>query len=122
MKILLPIKPEYINKIISKTKRFEFRKIKPTKPVDSIIFYVSKPIQKIVLQARVVYTHIDTPINIWNKTQNRAGITKNEFMRYFKNSKNAIAYELGNLKLFNPPKSLAYFGITNPPQSFIYVD
>lgn len=62
MKILLPIKPEYINKIISKTKRFEFRKVKPTKPVDSIIFYVSKPIQKIVLQARVVYTNIDTQI------------------------------------------------------------
>ena len=47
-KILLSIKPEYANKIMSGEKKFEYRKAAPQKNVDTILIYSTKP-QGIIL-------------------------------------------------------------------------
>ena len=46
--ILLPIKPEYVNKIIEKTKLYEYRKNKCKKKVDKIVIYSTSPVKKLL--------------------------------------------------------------------------
>ena len=50
--ILLSIKPEYVEKIFNRTKKYEFRKRMPYKQVDKVIVYSNAP-------EPVSYTHLD---------------------------------------------------------------
>ena len=52
--ILLSIKPEYVAKIFDHTKRYEFRKRIPQKPIDIIVVYSSEPEQHIVGEFEVL--------------------------------------------------------------------
>ena len=51
-KILLPIKPVYVAKILSGEKKVEYRK-KVVADVDLILIYASAPIKKIVAEFKV---------------------------------------------------------------------
>jgi len=121
-KILLSIRPEYVDKILCGTKKYEYRKRLSTKKVDSIIVYVTAPQKRIVAEIEVLSTIGDSPTSLWEKTKNDAGISRTKFHEYFKNSKNAYAYKLGRINVFEPAKYLKDYGIMNPPQSFIYID
>ena len=46
--ILLSIKPEYVAKIFDHTKKYEFRKRIPQRPIDKVVVYSSNPEQHIV--------------------------------------------------------------------------
>ena len=47
MDVLISIKPKYVKKIISKEKKYEFRKNIFKKNVDTIIIYTTSPEKKI---------------------------------------------------------------------------
>ena len=53
-KILIPIKPEYVDKILSGNKKYEYRKIKPKRKVDKMIIYSTYPIMKVVGEVEVI--------------------------------------------------------------------
>lgn len=120
-KLLMSIKPEHVDNILSGTKKYEFRKTRCKEDIDSIIIYSTFPIMKVVAEVEVKEIIEGTPQVIWNKTQTAAGIDKLFFDRYYLGRSTAVAYALGNVKNFSTPKLLADYGIRTAPQSYVYV-
>lgn len=122
-KILMSIKPVYVEKILSGEKCFEYRKTLPKKNViDKIIIYSGVPVKKVVGEVKVKDILVENKEVLWNKTKEKSGTTKEFYDSYFKDKEIAIAYELGEVKIYNPYKELSDFGINFAPQSFIYLD
>lgn len=120
--ILLPIKPEYAKKIVNKTKIYEYRKSKCKKNVDKIVIYCTFPVKKIIAEVEVKSIISNTPIKLWNDTKEFSGISKSKYIKYFENKDTAFAYELGNVILYDIPKTLNDIGINYYPQSYVYLD
>ena len=80
--ILLSIKPEYVAKIFDHTKRYEFRKRIPQKPIDKIVVYSSEPEQHIVGEFEVLETIKMKPSPLWETTKKAAGITRAYYREY----------------------------------------
>ena len=122
-KILMPINPEYVDEIISGNKKYEYRKIKAKREkIDKMIIYSTSPIMKVVAEVDVVDILEDSPQKIWEQTKNNSGITKDFYIKYYKNREKAVAYKLGNIKVYEKPKKLCDIGINYVPQSFVYLD
>ena len=119
--ILLSINPEYADKILAGSKKYEFRKKLAHKTVDKIMIYSTAPIMKVVGEVEVLKTISSSPSALWEYTKKSAGITRDKFRKYFKGCKVAYAYELGKVIQYNPPKELGEFNVDLPPQSFIYL-
>jgi predicted transcriptional regulator len=121
--VLLPIKPKYVDKILSGEKKFEYRKKAPTLwSVDGIVIYATAPVKKIVAQVKVEYIWEDGFEYIWEGTKEYAGISKPEYDKYFENTDIAYAYALGEVVEFKRPLTLDECGIKSAPQSFVYLN
>lgn len=122
MKILLSIHPKFVDKILTGEKRFEFRKTLPTKDIESVIIYATKPLGKVVAEFKVKSIHSKSPEQLWLETKDYAGIDEDFFFQYFKNREIAHAFEVGELIVFEQPKELKEFVSSGiPPQSFCYI-
>ena len=64
---------------------------------------------------------VDDPEEIWNRTNEFSGITKDFFDTYYKGRNKAVAYKVENVKKYIQPKTLEDFGVSHAPQSFVYV-
>ena len=124
MDVLLSIKPEYVLKIFSGEKHFEFRKILfSNRSVNTIYIYATAPEKKIVGKFTIKAIHSSTPEAIWNKTQKYAGIKKADFEKYFHSAKIAHAIEIENFVRFSTPiDPVVYDRKFQPPQSFVYLN
>ncbi len=120
-KILLSIKPEYVKLILEGNKKYEFRKRLAQEAVDSIVIYSSSPQMVIVGEVKVIQSFSMSPSALWEFTKKEAGISRAKFRRYFKDCKKAYAYKLGNVTIYENPKSLKDLGLFQAPQSFIYL-
>ncbi len=121
MKILLSVKPEYVYRILNKSKRFEFRHKLAKETVDSIVLYATYPVMKVVGEVEVTGTITTSPTDLWEKTKTFAGITREKYRKYFKSRKTASAYILGNVIQYENSLTLESLGIKKAPQSFIYL-
>lgn len=119
--ILLAIKPEYVDKIMSGEKRFEFRRKACAQPISSIIIYETAPIKRIVGEVAVIKVLKEPPQLLWPVVMNYAGINKSSFDQYFQGAKIAVAYELGKITRYEQPKNLTDLGFSVAPQSYFYV-
>lgn len=119
--ILLPIKPEYANKIVNQTKLYEYRKNICKKNVDKIIIYSTSPVKRVIAEVEVKSILSNTPDKLWNETKQYSGISKNKYMKYFENKSIAYAYELGSVIVYKYPKKLEDIGINYYPQSYVYL-
>ena len=77
---------------------------------------------KVVAEVDVKEILEETPEKLWEITKSESGITKSFYNKYYKNKDTAIAYKLGEIKIYNEPKELNDIGINYVPQSFIYLD
>ena len=55
-------------------------------------------------------------------TKDKSGTTKEFYDLYFKNKNNAVAYQLGEVKIYDILITLSDLNINFIPQSFIYLD
>lgn len=120
--ILLAIKPEYVERIFSGIKHYEFRKRLPRKDIEKIIVYATHPIMKVIGEVEVVDYIFGSPTAVWEQTKKNAGISREKYREYFKDCKTAYAFHLGKTKIYDEPKVLNDFGITTAPQSFVYIE
>lgn len=122
-KILMSINPIYADKILSGTKKYEYRKVKAKKDkVNKIVIYATYPIMKVVGEVEVKDILEETPEKLWNVTKEYSGVTKQFYDNYFNKSSKAIAYKLGKIEKYDEPKKLEDVGIKCVPQSFLYLD
>lgn len=120
--ILLSIKPEYTNRILAGTKKFEFRRNVAKRHVDRILIYSTFPEMKVVASVAVLGVLKETPQNLWKKTKDFSGISHDKYMEYFSQKEFAYAYQLGEVKKFKKAKDLSEYGISAAPQSFVYIE
>lgn len=119
--ILLPIKPEYANRIVEQTKLYEYRKNICKKNIDKIVIYSTSPVKRIIAEVEVKAVISNTPNKLWNETKQYSGISKTKYMKYFENKDIAFAYELGKVIVYKQPKKLEDIGIDYYPQSYVYL-
>ncbi|TCD54124.1 ASCH domain-containing protein [Alloscardovia theropitheci] len=125
MKALLSIKPEYVERILSGEKTFEFRrKVFKRDDVDTLVIYASSPVQRVVAQAKITRILSDTPESIWQFTHEFGGINREAYFHYFHDTTLAHAIELADVDCFDEPLPLREYApnLTVPPQSFAYLD
>ena len=120
--ILLSIKPEYVDRILAGTKKYEYRKRLARSDSPVLLVYSTSPIMKVVAKVEIRGTICAAPSTLWEQTKSNAGISRKKYREYFHGYKTAYAYELGKVERFDPPHNLADYNITLAPQSFSYVD
>lgn len=119
MRVLISIKPEFVKKIFSGEKKFEYRKAIFRNPnVDTVVIYATKPCGKVVGEFEINKILCDNPEKIWESTQEFSGITKEFFDQYFRNKEKAYALEITEVIQYKRPLSLKEFDqkIKTPPQ------
>lgn len=121
MNVILSIKPEFVEKIFSGEKRYEYRKVLFKQKVDTVYIYASRPISKIVGEFKIGEIICDTPENIWKLTKEQSGVTKKFFDKYYKGKEKGVALKIKEYKEYeeglNPESLITNFKV---PQSFIY--
>lgn len=120
--LLLSIKPEYANRILLGTKKYEYRKRLAKDSFDKIYIYSTSPVMKVVGTVKVLGRLERSPTALWEETKTEAGISRAKYRKYFKNCKSAYAYQLGEVTVFDTPLNLDDFGVSAAPQSFVYIE
>ena len=127
MKILLSIKPEYVEKIMSGEKKFEYRKSNmkniKNKNIETVVIYSTMPIGKVVGEFEIKRFLEDTPEKIWGKTSNFSGINKKKYNEYYKQVEKCFVMEIETVKKYPTPLNLGDYNkkIKVAPQSFLYL-
>lgn len=122
MKVLLAIKPVFVEKIFSGEKRFEFRKVMfKSKEIKDIVMYASYPISKVVGEFTIESVIVDKPDVIWRITKDFAGVNETFFKQYFHNKDKAYAIHIGDCLKYQNVISLSDIGVKHAPQSFLYL-
>lgn len=119
--MLLSIKPEFVDSILSNKKRYEFRRSRCRKAIDSIVIYATSPRQQIVGEVEVLDIIEDKIDKVWEATKDHAGLSFDRFVTYYSGKDTATAYVLGKVTTYRKPLSLTDFGISKAPQSFQYL-
>jgi predicted transcriptional regulator len=122
MKAILSIKPEFVSKIISGEKQYEFRKKIFKKDIESIIIYSTKPVGCFVGEFKFNSILSGDMEHIWSRTYSKAGISKEFFDEYFKNTETAYAISIDELLIYdNPIEPCNIIPGFTPPQSYCYI-
>jgi len=121
--LLISIHPEFVEKILSGKKVFEFRKTLPSQLPTHLVIYATTPVQRIVAIAEVEGALSDSPSRIWEKSKKGAGISRAFFRQYFSGRKSASAFKIGKVVALRRPLALQKI---NPklvaPQSYRKLD
>ena len=119
--MLLSIKPQYVEKIIAGKKKFEFRKFHCREGIDTIIIYATAPTKQVIGEVSLIDI-IEGDIDyVWQETRGFGGILKKDYVAYYKKRETAVAYQLGDVKIYEEPKKLTDLGLNYVPQSFAYL-
>lgn len=121
MKVILSIKPQFVEKIVTGEKKFEFRKKMFKQEVESVIIYSTKPVGCFVGEFKIKSVLSGDTKLIWSQTCFSAGITKEYFYDYFQDVGTAYALQIDELIVYDTPIDPADI-IPNfkAPQSFCY--
>lgn len=122
MNVLISIKPEFVEKIISHEKRYEFRRRIFKKEVKNVIIYSTAPSKKIVGYFELEGIIKDSPKNLWNFCSDFAGINEKDFFNYFEGLSKGFALKIGHLELFENFVDVDSLEGFSAPQSFKYLD
>ena len=123
MKVLLSVKPEFVEKIFAGTKKYEFRKsLFKRRGVKYVVIYASAPIKRVVGEFEIDDILSDGVDVVWDKTKKHSGITKAFYKSYFQNRKIANAIKIGHIRKYEKARQLSDYNIQQAPQSFCYID
>lgn len=123
MKVLLSIKPEFADRILSGEKRFEFRKaVFKNDSVKTVVIYATLPVGKIVGEFDIEEVLEARPSKLWKATRAYSGITKAFFEQYFNGREKGYAIRVKTATRYHEPldlQSVVPNGVA--PQSFRYL-
>ena len=119
--MLLSIKPEYVDKIVSGKKKYEFRKFHCREGIDTIVIYATAPIKRVVGEVALLDIIEGNVEHVWHKTKDFGGILEKDYKAYYEGRTVAIAYKLGKVTLYDKPVGLKDLGLDYVPQSFAYI-
>lgn len=84
MKALLSIKSEFVKRILSGEKKYEYRRrVFARDDVEAIVIYETLPVGRVVAEVEVEKVIKDTPSALWEETHKESGITEQFFFLIF---------------------------------------
>lgn len=124
--VLLSIQPYFANKIFDGTKKVELRRSIPKFHKDRIvILYVSTPVKAIVGGFQFSHVIEETPIKLWYKVKDIAGVTYEQFHNYYSGVNNGYGIFINKIWKYNEPLTLNELRDSlsdfSPPQNFRYL-
>lgn len=119
--MLLPIHPAHAENILNGTKWFEFRKVPCRTGTTRIIIYATAPIMRVVGEVEILDVIVGSPESVWELTSDGAGISRQEFNRYFLGHAKAVGYKLGTVQRYDPSLRPSDLGINYVPQATVYL-
>lgn len=123
MKVLLSIKPHFVEKIFDGSKKYEFRRsIFKRRGIKTVIIYASSPVKRIVGEFQIKEIISGDIDKIWELTKAHAGITKDFFESYYTDKKVATVIHIGKITKYEEDKFLSDFNLKQAPQSFCYLN
>lgn len=118
---IIPIHPKHVEKIFSGEKICEIRKSFPAQLFGNFIIYETAPTSAIVGEFEVDYLAAERNIyRLWEEVKHDAGISKEEYLKYFgrRIGKYCYAIYISNLVKYPEPKRW-----NRPaPQSYVYTE
>jgi type I restriction enzyme S subunit len=123
MRVLLSIKPKYVEKILCGAKKYEFRKIIfKNEDIREMVIYSSSPMKKIVGTCAIGSVIEDRPRILWEMLREVSGLREEEFFSYFEGKEKGYAIEIEGINKFESPVDPWEFNADFiPPQSFQYI-
>lgn len=105
MNVILSIKPCYVEKIIKRIKRYEFRKafLRKNYSNTKVYIYSSSPVQRIIGYFTIKNILEDHPEKLWAQCKNSSGIAESAFFDYFQDRDRGYAIQISALRLFDDP-------------------
>ena len=119
---LLSIRPPYAKAILCGEKRYEFRRHIFTREVNTVLIYVTTPVQRVVAEFEVLSVLHEPLSLLWERTKDYAGIEEELFYKYFEGLEFGYAIEIGTVLTYDTPYCPTERLGVKPPQSFLYVD
>jgi predicted transcriptional regulator len=122
--VLLPIKPEYAERIFNGSKQFEFRRrIFRNPSVQKVVVYVTAPVSRVVGEFEIEGILELEIERLWEETKEESGIPQDRFETYFCGRQIGYAIKIGRTRTYKTPLELrASFNLKRAPQSFVYVN
>ena len=118
---LISIRPEFVQKIYSANKRFEFRKRSP-KHGGLFLIYETSPVQRVTGCFFSSKTIAMEPKALWDCCSEFSGIERERFFDYFKGVSKGCGIVIDRAMRFSEPYQLSALGQdVSVPQSFSYV-
>lgn len=123
MKVLLSIKPQFVEEIFNGSKKFEYRKsIFKRSNIKSIVVYSTMPVGKIIGEFVIEEILEEHPKSLWVKTKKYSGISEEFYNNYFMGRDKGYAIKIKSLHKYNEPRCPhEMYDDFTAPQSFKYV-
>ena len=122
MKVLLSIKPEFVERIFDGSKKYEYRKMLfKRNDINVVVIYASAPVKRVVGEFRIKYIFSESVDVLWERTKEYSGISREYYLSYFQHKNIANAIEIGKIKKYKKMKMLSDYNIAQAPQSFCYI-
>lgn len=126
MNVLLSIKPEFAEKILTGEKRYEFRKspFRKADAGDQVVMYASAPVQKLVGVFFIREKTEGSPEELWGRFRQKSGFDDPQrFFNYFEDFEYGYALEARDVTRFTPPiDPTDEINKFRPPVSFEYIN
>lgn len=122
--VLLSIKPEFVEKIFSGAKRYEFRRVLfKSKSVSRVVVYASAPVQRVVGEFKIGGILALSREKLWQHTKHHSGIEKSYFDSYFTGCRTGYAIAIHHPRRYSESVRLKDLcSWDHPPQSFRYLN
>lgn len=123
--VLISIHPEYVEKILSGEKEWEFRRVWTKRPVDYLVVYSTSPVKQILAIVETGTEVRGSAFKLWELSRDfRGGVSRRKLYSYFNGKKEGIAIQIKRKKVFKnglDPKEV--FGEKfRAPQSFQFLN
>jgi predicted transcriptional regulator len=120
---LISVHPTFAHKILTGSKKVEFRKTRFRKDVSHIVIYSTAPEKKLLGFFEVTEIEEGTPSTLWQRYRKCSGIDKIFYSTYYNSNKKGYAIKIGNVYKLDKPKNFSCLKkFKSPPQNFCYLD
>lgn len=118
--VLMTISEEDARRIFAGVKHFEYTKLRAI-DAQRIIFYVKRPVKKVVGEAISPAVYNGTPGTVWRATDSGAGMTRREYLEHVGKAENVSAYRLTQVRRYPSPRPITDYGVRCGSGNAIYL-
>lgn len=120
---LISVHPEYVKKIVDRSKRVEFRRVWSSQSISHIVLYSTAPEMKVVAILKVGEVVASGVEGLWELAKcHGGGLTRAALRKYFSGKKTGYGIVIEEVEALARPVNIGEVipGV-RPPQSYMYL-